>query len=45
MVEEGGRLREQAERVRAELLDTGDYAILEGNGEEGWGALVGVLYR
>ncbi|KAH6623777.1 P-loop containing nucleoside triphosphate hydrolase protein [Chaetomium tenue] len=50
-VEEAGRLREEAEKVKRELEDTGEYAVVPGGleGEEkeeaGWDALVGLLYR
>ncbi|KAK4156150.1 hypothetical protein C8A00DRAFT_30962 [Chaetomidium leptoderma] len=43
--EEAGRLREEAERVKTELLATGDYAVVGGDEEAGWDALVGLLYR
>ena len=46
MVEEASQLREMAERVKTELLETGDYAIVQDDDEEaGWDALVGLLYR
>lgn len=45
MAEEARQLREMAERVKKELLDTGDYSIIEDDEEAGWDALVGLLYR
>ena len=48
MVGEARRLRGMAERVRRELVGTGDYAVVGDDGEgeeEGWDALVGLLYR
>lgn len=45
MVEEAGRLRAEAEKVKRELLAMGDYAVVEGDEEAGWDALVGLLYR
>jgi len=45
MVEEAGRLRKEAERVKRYLLATGDYVVVEQDEEPGWDALVGLLYR
>jgi hypothetical protein len=48
MREEAGRLREEAESVKRELLTTGDYAVVAAgvdDEEAGWDALVGLLYR
>jgi hypothetical protein len=43
MAEEAGRLRAEAEKAKRELLATGDYAVVEGDEEAGWDALVGLL--
>ncbi|KAK4446016.1 P-loop containing nucleoside triphosphate hydrolase protein [Podospora aff. communis PSN243] len=45
MGEEAKRLRGTAEKVKHELLATGDYALVEDDEEAGWDALVGLLYR
>ncbi|KAK3295120.1 P-loop containing nucleoside triphosphate hydrolase protein [Chaetomium fimeti] len=49
-MEEEWRLRDMAERVRRELVVTGDYVVVKGGDDDeeeeaGWDALVGLLYR
>ncbi|KAK1755394.1 P-loop containing nucleoside triphosphate hydrolase protein, partial [Echria macrotheca] len=44
MVEEAKRLRDTAEGVKRELLETGDYAVVQDDEEAQWDALVGLLY-
>lgn len=38
-------MRETAERVKTELLETGDYAVVQDDEEAAWDALVRLLYQ